>query len=364
MSALRYVRVRNSTSSLTVDLATLAARQAIETYMQGVRFSCSSATIATNRPNRDYTYFEYNIDAAVAHGLKMLIGLTYSGVDSGSGSDQWDCTNESTLANFSSADQTALVDLWVDVVGYVRDNKGLSLSNGDVIFTLWNEADNDSFGATSDGVFSTKQKDLFDAAAIALRAAYPDMLLAAPSFSVIDDGFNWTGVTSANMGSPLHPVWQLCDFLDAHFYFGSSDCIPPIGFYEQRRNTQLGYQNFIDAIEALPDHRRISSLPVICSEQGKNYVEAGMNTTRWVYGQSEQRARMIAAQYLQLAQNDRMKLIATYYNRNESSSNTRASLENFGVHLYEGEATKLKQALARIAGTVLDDSLITAAEPT
>ena len=333
------------------------------------RFSAEINSIANRRSSRTWTDFDNCIDPLVARGKKLLVGLTYGPLRDGAPTgDSWDCTDTKTLASLSTADRTALKTLLGEIVNRVI-SKGYNIRNWDVIFTIWNEPDKTTFGATSAGVFRTIHKDLMDEWALYLTQTFPGIKIAAPSFADQDTSYNWTAVTAANMstggsGSELRPLWRLASCVDLHIYGGPASLIPPRGIDTVADIVQESFTNWDSQISAIYGPEcRLLKIPMIVSETNLNYVNAGMNTSGWEYGDQETMAMMQAASLLQVMSQPRIKAVSVYLNQNVSAGDdARSNNECYGMKDYSGYPTARQLMFARLNGISPSRKIMTAAE--
>lgn len=351
-----YARGCQPANALTSGQRSAIWALASEQGTDRASFDLEFATIcASGRSGRNYTYLDELIGVLQALGIHDYIIKPCYAATGGT----WNCTNANTLANFNAADEAALVVAATDTLAHLV-TLGVDISR--CIFPLWNEWGRTQFGASSLGVGSSTQKSLFNAMLAGLRAAYPDIKIGTPVFSVVSaTDYTWSDITVANCQSAgvLHPFMSSADYIVGNFYQGITGNIPLRGVGEVRKVTRWMHESFCSAIDDTVDVGGVlADKPIIYLESGLTYIASGQRLVAsgvsYYHGGASYHADCVMAQLNQLRQYERVEHIGRYQLNNRSNAlDSIDDADNYGDTLFNSgtiQRTELHLAMARHNG--------------
>lgn len=368
------VSVPNASASTSTAQKQLIIADAAARGRQFVRWNQVTNVLANRRSERVWTYFDVLAAATKLYNLRLLMGFDEGPLRDGSPTaDSWDCTDKMALTAISTADKAAYVTVCKDAVKRLRDTHGFDINN-EVIFTLKNEIDNDTFNGGSDGEIPAIHAEMCTRLAYELKSEFPGIKLAAPSLSyytvssrswdVVGDP--WFNVYSS--GS-IDEYWNLVDYLDLHFYVNHDSVIPPPGPLEVQQMALDMLHCFWWFLETyVTDSGRLLSLPLIISEAGRSY-EDGQNTNNWNVGGQATRARLLSHLINTLLHQPEVYMVSVFNAQNlDAAYDSRTSASNHGERLYTaadalGDATDSVLTMSRLAAVEFAEAGVTAAEP-
>lgn len=342
MAAARYVSVFHPSNAKSLALRQASIDVAYNTRMNGVRFDVLPWFFAPTKATKDWSYLSDQLDYINARGLSIMLTGAY-----GPFGGDWAAATDKIIAN---ADKSTVVSVFMDALDYIINTKGVPLSK--LIVEVWNEPDNTSFGAPTAGYFHQQNTAYFNSLAAQIKTTYPTLKLASPSFSVTaSGGIAWhTTVNSYNC--PVSAVhWQYYDYINLHLYLNLGNHVPAHGPEMVRKLVNMSLDNFKNQLRTVPASGWLINKPLVVSEFGFDFNNAGMVQSAWAFGGETDRARYIMEAYSTLA--GRADVVAVnFYNalNVDSSDDSRTDTQHYGMCDSSGNPYVLYTEVAKAGG--------------
>lgn len=342
MAAARYVSIFQPSNAKTLAQRQASMDVASNLRMTGVRFDILPRFFAPTRATRDYSYLSDHIDYARSKGLSIMLTGAYGPL----GGD-WTTGSEKII---HASDKTDAVTAFMDGLNYVINTKGVPESQ--LIVEMWNEPDQTNFGAVVAGQFNASNVAYFNALAPVIRSTYPNLKLAGPSFSYsASGGTHWQStVWEANCSvNDVH--WQYYDYVNMHLYLNMNNTVPALGREQVRKLANLSLNNFRAQLATVTASSYLVGKPLIVSEFGFDFINAGLGQSTWAFGGELDRAKYIMEAYSAMAGREDVVAVNFYNAINyDVSDDSRSDTQHYGMCDSAGNAYALYQEVAKAGG--------------
>jgi len=304
-----------------------------------VRFNLELRYLAPSVTGRVYDWLDQQITWIKANDQGILLGLTY-----GPQGGDWVSSDEKFI---NASDHTNAKNAILD--GLSRIFTYHNFDKRKVYFQLWNEADNTNFGAFTNGVIASGLTIYMTMVASAVKHAYPEIPLIAPSLSQYSSGFNW--ITATTNITSAQTYLSYCDYLAFHFYPNFSTPQSFLGEGIVRQTVVEGVKNIRTRVASA--YPAIANKPWFVTECGFQFENAGLNGSYWTYGNEEERSRYTLAMINTLGSFPFIKGINVYNAMNSSSAyDVRTDTNHFGLCNSNGRPYSLFRDCALMNGVI------------
>lgn len=264
------------------------------------RFDVETSTVATNRPNADYSnlnldILSYNFETCLEYGLSPILGM-YFAPDSGT----WVGTDNK---NPDYSDVPYISDLFLHIISWAFETFGLNEQS--LSLSGWNEFTHPPYNGgdtpEADGDANYNVVRFMNYIYPRIRAEYPDIWFSSPSFvrtttfggSIKDANF------ALDTGSDYDVHWDVYNSIDAHIYpnlAGAKRFVTPKDIVNE---TIRLYKEFVAAVKAttfweLKSVSGTSDISFSVSEIGMNFINGHFRNDPYNWGGQKVRFETMA----------------------------------------------------------------------
>lgn len=348
MGIKRFASIMNpySNAVFTADQKQTSVNVARNLRLHGVRYDMLAEVFAATRGGAyNFTYLDQVTDMVVTAGLECSLVIAF--VPTGGG---W----VSSTKLVSAADIPYLCDAYVAAVNRVI-SRGQPRSK--IRIEMWNEPDLVAFGAPSAGVIHRGNIAFFNACASAMKTNFPDITLSSPSIGYYDTvRMTWDSITNSNCGvnGVVDSHWQYYDEFNVHYYLSVDSVRPAKTLADMRRIANYTFNNLeatINATSLISGY--FSTKPIVVSECGMNFVNAGMSqqANNWGWGNETMRAKYLMRVLNTLAARSRISMVSIYRTTNSQASyDARDDAQHYGICDSNGNSYILYTELGLLSG--------------